>query len=213
MKSKKKLLKKSRLYAIIDKEISGQKALNKIADQLKESEADIIQLRDKTGERQALIKTACRLERLFRDSGKIFIVNDYLDIAKIAGCDGVHLGQGDTSVGIARKILGKEKIIGVSCHSLRQALDAQKDGADYVSIGPIFPTPLKAGCKTVGTSLIRTINKRIKIPYFAIGGIDLNNLSDTINSGTKRLAVCRALIRSRNIKERVKRFSDALKLI
>jgi len=200
MVSKKGLLRKSRLYIIADKATCGDviKLFKKI-NTAKVKVPFVLQLRDKRiGSARQILRDARRLKAL---SGKnsVFIINDYPDIAVLAGADGVHLGQKDLPVKIARKLLGKDKIIGVSCHSLAQAIQAQKQGADYVGIGPIFPTPTKPEDKSIGTSLLKKLNKKLRIPFFAIGGVDESNLDKICATGAKRVAVCRAICKDINI--------------
>lgn len=199
MISKRRLLKESRLYVIIDKQIAANRPILNIARQIKHSGAGIIQLRDKISKKENILREGFILRKLLLNSKTLFLINDYLDIAKIVECDGVHLGQDDLSIELARKILGKEKIIGVSCHSLKQAVQAQKSGADYISIGPVFPTPLKPEYKPVGLQLIKRIKAKIKIPFFAIGHINEPNIDRVVSSGAKRVAICRAALEAKNI--------------
>jgi len=196
---KRKLLKKSRLYVILDKQIAANRLIPKIAKQIRNSGADIIQLRDKVSKKEDILRECFILRKLLLNSNALFIVNDYLDIAKIVDSDGIHIGQEDLSIELARKILGKDKIIGISCHSLKQAREAKIRGADYISIGPIFPTPVKPKYKPLGTSLIKKIKKEIKIPFFAIGHINQSNIDSVIASGAGRVAICRAVIEANNI--------------
>lgn len=216
MRSKKKLLKNSRLYAVIDKEVSGKRALS-ITKKIKDLGIDIIQFRDKISDKETILKDAGYLRKLLIDTKSIFIINDYLDIAKLLDCDGVHLGQDDLPptcgvqvrglpIEIARELLGPDKIIGISCHNLKQALNAQNRGADYISIGPVFRTLIKAEYKPLGLDLLKEISKKIKIPLFAIGGINENNINKVISSGVKRVAICRAICKARNITLTVKYF-------
>ncbi|MBU4345803.1 MAG: thiamine phosphate synthase [Candidatus Omnitrophica bacterium] len=189
MNSKKKLLEKSGLYVIIDKEVWRRRP--KFSDtKIKDLPVDIIQLRDKISDKETVLKDALRLRRALSNTGIIFIINDYLDIARLIDSDGVHLGQDDLPIGIARRLLGKDKIIGVSCHSLKQAKSAEVQGADYISIGPVFSTPTKPEYKPVGLGLIREISQEIKIPFFAIGGINEKNIGKVLDAGAKRIAVC-----------------------
>jgi len=198
--SKKKLLQKYRLYVIIDKKTSGKQSLVNIASQIKNNGRGlIVQLRDKISKRKVILEEALRIRAILADSQALFIINDYLDIAKITDSDGVHLGQGDTSIETARRILGKDKIIGISCHSLKQALQAEKKGADYIGIGPIFPTPTKPQYSSKGPGLIKKIKGKIGIPFFAIGGINENTLSKIRSCGAERIAVCSAICKSKNI--------------
>ena len=210
MKSKKSLLKKSRLYLIIDKKICGVRSITDVARIIKDGGCDIIQLRDKDSAKELILKDTTSLRRLFSGTDTIFITNDHLDIAKIADADGIHLGQGDVSLRIARKILGENKIIGISCHSLKEALRAQKEGADYISIGPIFPTSLKPQYKAIGLNLLRECSKKIKIPFFAIGGINKNNIAKLQSQGIKRVAMCRGILRKMNIRSAAEDFIKIL---
>lgn len=204
------MLRKSRLYILIDKKVCGARPIVKTVKKIKTSLPLVIQLRDKDSKRESILKEARALRKLLLNSKTVFIINDYIDIAKIVNSDGVHLGQGDLPLAIARKLLGKDKIIGVSCHNLSQAIQAQKDGADYISIGPVFPTPIKPEYKNTGLNLIKMAGEKMRIPFFAIGGIDRNNLSRVLSSGAKRVAVCRAICRAKNIPYAVKNLSRML---
>ncbi|MFA5275779.1 MAG: thiamine phosphate synthase [Candidatus Omnitrophota bacterium] len=210
MKLKKKLLKKSRLYLILDKKTCQNKALTLIAAKIKDSKVDIIQFRAKDENKNKLLNEAIKLNRIFKNSGKIFIINDYPEIAKIVDSDGVHLGQDDLAVKKARKLLGKDKIIGVSCHSLKQAKIAQSQGADYIGIGPVFATKTKPDYRPIGLNGLKELDGKIKIPYFAIGDIKETNIESVAAQGAKRAAVCRAILERNNFKEVVNRIYKAL---
>lgn len=201
MKSKKRLLKKSRLYLILDKKTCGNKPLSLIAAKCRDSKVEIIQLRDKTNNKDCVLKEAMKLNRILKATNKIFIINDYPDIAKITNCDGVHLGQGDWPVRYARKLLGRNKIIGVSCHNLKQAKKAQSEGADYIGIGPVFATKTKPDYLPIGLNGIKALKGVIKIPYFAIGDIRKDNINSIVRQGVKRVAVCRAILEAGDYKE------------
>jgi thiamine-phosphate pyrophosphorylase len=210
MKSKKMLLKGSRLYLIIDKKISGRNSIFDIVTKIKGPGVDMIQFRDKQSNKKDILKNAFLIHKLLLNTKKLFIVNDYLDIAKIIDSDGVHLGQADTPIEIARRILGKDKIIGISCHNLKQALLAQNRGADYIGIGPIFATPTKPEYEPIGLDLIRALKEKIKIPFFVIGDVNLNNISRILSTGAERIAICRAILQAKNIPCAVKDFSRIL---
>lgn len=208
MKSKKKLLQKFHLYVIIDKKTSGKRSLSNIADQIKNKGCDIVvQLRDKISRRGIILEDAIKIRRILSNSRTLFIINDYLDIAKITDSDGIHLGQKDTSIETARKILGKDKIIGISCHNLEQALLAERKGADYIGIGPIFPSSTKPEYSAKGLNLIKRIKEKVKIPFFAIGGINRNNLSEIHSYGAQRVAVCSDICKAKNILSSLKVFT------
>ncbi|MDD5238589.1 MAG: thiamine phosphate synthase [Candidatus Omnitrophica bacterium] len=210
MKPRKRLLSKSRLYVILDKKISAGHTLLHMASRLSDFGADIIQFRDKYSSKNSILESALLLRKLFRNSDVLFILNDYLDIAKITDCDGVHLGQNDTSIEVAREILGEDKIFGLSCHNLKQALLAQEKGADYIGIGPIFPTPTKPQYQAIGPDIIKQVKKKIKIPFFPIGGITQYNINQILSLGAKRAAVCRAIIKAKNITQATEYFSGIL---
>ncbi len=172
--------------------------------------AKIIQLRDKTASKNQLLKWAKQIRRLTNKSNVTFIVNDYLDILEKTGADGIHLGQDDPSIAQARRRLGEGKIVGVSTHSLGQALSAVRQGADYISVGPIFSTPTKPGTKPVGLGLLRKVRQAVKIPIVAIGGINQSNIRKIKNAGIERVAVIRAVAGARNIKAAVIRLRKIL---
>jgi thiamine-phosphate pyrophosphorylase len=174
-----------------------------LVNKIKYLGADIIQLRDKKSKKEDILKESFVLQRILSKAGCLFIVNDYLDIAKIADCDGLHIGQQDTSIGIARKLLGRDKIIGISCHSLTQALKAQENGADYIGLGPIFSTPTKPEYKPIGLDSIKECIKKIKIPVFVIGGINKDNLNEVLAYGAKRVVICRGVCQAGNITKRM----------
>lgn len=168
MKSKKELLKDSSLYLIIDKKFCARRSPVDIATAAADSGADIIQLRDKESSKEVILKSAFTIRKSLSAKKTIFIINDDIDVAKITDSDGLHLGQDDFSLPIARRILGKDKIIGISCSNLAQARLAQKQGADYIGVGPIFRSPLKPHAKSLGLSLIQEMKKFIRIPFFVL---------------------------------------------
>ena len=207
MSLKKKLLKKSRLYVIVDKRLIQGASLPGIVKLLRNSPADIIQLRDKQAGKGEVLKEALLLRKLFSNCGKLFIINDYPQIAKIVDADGVHLGQGDLAIKSARRLLGRDKIIGASCHTLKQARKAQKEGADYIGMGPLFPTKTKRINRSLlKPELIRAAAEKTKLPVFAIGGINTGNLGRLLSAGIKRIAVASAILCSGNIISSLKKF-------
>lgn len=211
MKSKRKLLRDSFLYLIIDKKTCAHRSLADISSQAADSGVDIIQLRDKESPKEGILKSAWLIRRSLLGKKSIFIVNDHLDVAKIIDSDGLHLGQRDLSLKLARRILGKDKIIGISCRSLKQARLAQKQGADYIGVGPIFYTALKPGIKALGLGLIKKIKKSIRIPFFVLGGIDKNNIKDVQASGVRRIALCRAICTRKSIPRATRELAGLLK--
>lgn len=208
---KKKLLKESSLYLILDKKTAGSSSLFDIVFRVRGSGVDIVQFRDKQSGKESIIKDVFILRKLLSGTKTLFIINDYLDVAKITDADGLHIGQSDTSIEIARQVLGPDKIIGVSCHSIREALRAQKKGADYIGIGPLFSTPTKPEYKPIGLRIVKELGKKLKIPFFAIGDVNLNNINELVNTGVRRAAVCRAILKAKNISYASRKLSEVLR--
>lgn len=210
MKLRKRLLKRSRLYLILDKPTFGQRSLENIYSALK-GKIGLIQLRDKQSTKALVLDLAIKLSKRLNRSKTLFIVNDYVDVAIASGADGLHLGQDDLSIKDARRILGKDKIIGISCHNLAQALKAQSQGADYIGIGPIYATATKPEYKPIGLEILRQVKGKIKIPYFAIGDIHSGNITGVVASGAGRIAVCRAILKAADPKAAAKQLYEILK--
>ena len=141
----------------------------------------LIQLRDKRATKSEVLKKAQFLQKKARNYAVPFIINDYLDIVLAVDADGLHTGQDDIPVSTLRKLLGPHKLIGRTTHSLTQGLRAQKEGADYVSVGPIWETPSKPGRKGIGLSYLAQAKEQLNIPYVAIGGIDLQTVDALIH--------------------------------
>jgi len=210
MKLRKSLLKKSQLYLILDRPGFSRFSLKKISCLVSGKEIGLIQLRDKLSAKADVLKFAIKLAKQLALTKTLLIINDYVDLAVACGADGVHLGQDDLSLKQARKILGKNKIIGLSCHSLRQALKAQEEGADYIGIGPIYATATKPEYKPIGLEVLGKLKNTIKIPYFAIGDIHAGNIKEIITAGARRVAVCRAILKTRHPEQAVKRLYRSL---
>ncbi len=171
----------------------------------------MIQLRDKFAGPHQLLPQARQLAQLCRDRGVRFIVNDRLDLAQAVDADGVHLGQDDLPPRAARPLLGAGKILGVSTHSLEQAVRAAEDGADYLGIGPIFATATKTtGYEPVGCGMIRQLRSRIDLPLLAIGGITSGNVGEVVRAGAAGAAVISAIIGSHDIAGATQAFLAAI---
>ena len=158
-----------KLYLVTNSDsfTSDEDFLNAAASALKGG-VQILQLREKHSEAKRIIELGKRLRELCSIYNALFIINDRIDIAQIVHADGVHLGQDDIDIKLAREITGENTIIGISTHAPEQAIKAQNDGADYIGVGPIFTTPTKQGVKAVGLEYLNWVSKNINIPYFAI---------------------------------------------
>jgi thiamine-phosphate pyrophosphorylase len=168
-----------------------------------------IQYRDKERSRREVYGEAVGLREITNKFNAVFIVNDHPDIAFAVNADGVHLGQDDLPAKEARKIMGTGSIIGVSTHSLKQAMDAEKDGADYIGFGPVFHTATKDAGRPKGLDSLRDIKKRVNLPVVAIGGINLENINAVLKAGADAVAVASAIL-SGDIEENTKRFLDII---
>jgi thiamine-phosphate pyrophosphorylase len=182
------------VYLITDRVVSGLSHA-RICRLAMNSGIRIIQLREKLMSKKELHHEALALRSLTRKHQAIFIVNDYIDIALSADADGVHLGQEDMPLGEARKIMGKKKIIGISTHSLKQALAAEKGGADYIGFGPLFHTSSKDAGSPKGLKALRELRKHIKIPIVAIGGISSENILSVLEAGADTVALMSAVLK------------------
>jgi len=183
-----------RLYAIIDPTLLTISELD-LAEALAGSGVELIQYRNKTASSRQFFEISRQLSSVLRPRGIRLIVNDRPDIAMLAGADGVHVGQYDLGVEDARAICGKGRWVGVSTHSLEQLALADRTSADYIAIGPIFPTATKKNPDpVVGTELLRKARQMTKKPLVAIGGITLERASEVYRAGADSLAVIRDLI-------------------
>jgi thiamine-phosphate diphosphorylase len=155
--------------------------------------AHVVQLRHKTLPRGRLLELARGLRHIVAGSARLFVVNDQVDIALLAGADGVHLGPDDLSVAAARRVAGDRLLIGASASSVEAAERAVADGADYLGCGPAFATPIKAEKKVIGPEGIAAIARAVPVPVFGIGGIDASNVSQLVAAGVRRSCVIRAI--------------------
>ncbi len=165
----------------------------KVAEAALRGGADVVQWRDKESTDREFLTVAWGLRRLTRRFQVPFVVNDRVAVALLVQADAVHLGHQDLSMEEARSLVGKRIRIGRSTHSLAEAVGAQAAGADYLGVGPVFATPTKPDYPAVGTRLLGQVQSRIRIPWFAIGGVDLKNLPEVLSAGASRVAVVRAV--------------------
>ncbi|NIQ05186.1 MAG: thiamine phosphate synthase [Candidatus Korarchaeota archaeon] len=159
---------------------------------------EILQFREKKKGLRECITVATALRKLTRKKGVTFIVNDRVDLAQAVDADGVHLGQNDMPLHIARKILGEDKIIGISAETIEQAKKGAMK-ADYLGVGPIFPTSTKKGVgPALGLDSLKKISEAVNIPVVGIGGITLNNVREVIENGAEGIAVISAIAEKKN---------------
>lgn len=199
------------LCLITDRRLAKGRPLLEVAREAIKGGADAIQLRDKEATSKELLEEALGLRDLTRENGILLIVNDRPDIALAADADGVHLGQEDLPASAARKLIGPEKILGVSASALPLALKAQEDGADYVGIGSIYPTiTKKLTAPPAGPELIMAFRGRLAIPFVPLGGISARNVREVIAAGARSIAVCSALVSAPDIAEATRQLKDRM---
>ncbi len=187
------------LYLVTDRVLSGARPLEQIVRESAAGGVTVVQLREKDAGARAFLDEAFALRQAASDLAIPLIINDRVDIAMACRADGVHLGQGDMHCALARRIAGKDMIIGVSVSTVDEALEAEADGADYLGVGPLFATPTKADAlPPTGLGVLQTIRQAVRIPLVGIGGINHTNAGDVIRAGADGIAVVSAIIASPN---------------
>jgi thiamine-phosphate pyrophosphorylase len=204
-------LRDCRLYGIIDLSyIPRVRDCSRIAEQMVTGGVDLIQLRGKGKSIDELVNLASEIHEITAPSSTPLIVNDHAGIAARVPVEGVHVGQGDDSVLLARQKAGRALIVGKSTHNLVQALAAQGEGADYIGFGPIFATPTKPDYKPIGLSDIRQVHLDVGVPIFCIGGIHIDNLQQVIDAGAKRVVMVSALLKALSLVDYARCATDML---
>ncbi len=191
----------SGLHAIIDTQALKGRSHLEVARQIIQGGAKTLQLRDKLTSKKELLPIAQQLKALCAEHNVLFIVNDYLDLALATDADGLHLGQDDLPITVARKLMPIDKILGCSTTTVDQAIAAESDGADYVAIGSIYPTPSKEKAVIVGLERLRQVRQAVKLPLVAIGGITKDNAAEVIACGADSVAVISAILGAESPKE------------
>jgi len=189
------------LYVVTDRGILGEKDLMKSIEQAILGGATVVQLREKNISTLAFHNIAVEVKKVTSKYKVPLIINDRIDIALSSQADGLHIGQDDMPLEIARKILGKEKIIGVSVRNLSEAMIAEKKGADYLGVGAVFPTGSKSDATLVGLAELKRIKEKVKIPVVAIGGINETNTREVMEHKADGVAVISAVFGKEDIIE------------
>ena len=183
-----------RLHVITDTELQDRFSHVELARMAIAGGADTIQFRQKSGPTPEMIETALQLKQICATSKVTFIVNDRLDVAIASNSDGVHLGQDDFPIPLAREILGEDKILGGSAVTLGEAQKCLHEGADYVGFGPVYPTSSKMDAGPVtGLDLMKEVIDKVPLPLIAIGGVNAKNTPQVIREGAHGIAVISAV--------------------
>ena len=204
------MLKSARLYVILDAQVNSYPELFEIALRADRAGADILQLRDKRGTARDILMFSRKLKAKL-SKRVLYIMNDRADLVLASDADGVHVGQDDLPVGSARRLLGRGRLVGLSCQTYAHAKQAARLGADYIGLGSVFRTRTKPDREPMDTRVLRQVCAKIPLPVFPIGGLDVPRvrwLRDTC--GIRRAAVCRDICLARNVEARVREFRDVL---
>ncbi|MEJ2684313.1 MAG: thiamine phosphate synthase [Candidatus Sulfobium sp.] len=202
-----------KLYLITDRKLFRDlpSFFSAISEALKGG-AKALQLREKDLEIRELLDIAYRLREMTNKHGARLFVNDRVDVALAANADGVHLGETGMPAFAARKVVGRHKLIGVSTHGIVQAMQAGKDGADFVTLGPVFETSSKVRYgKPLGVDIIRQAADRLSVPFYAIGGISRDRVKEVIEAGCHGVALISAVLASEDIKTETEELMRLLK--
>ena len=199
------------LYVVTDSDLSKGRTDAEVARLAYEGGADAVQLRMKHSDGREMLEQAMEIRKVADEFCKFFFVNDRVDIAMASGADGVHLGQSDISLEVARDLMGETAIIGISVDNVDQAIAAAEGGADYIGIGSIFNTSTKPDAKQgVGLGAIYEIREAVDIPIVAIGGINRGNIQDVVRAGADAAAVVSAVVAQDDVKAAAHELRDLI---
>jgi thiamine-phosphate pyrophosphorylase len=198
------------LYGIVDLGYVAPNRVATVTTQLIDGGTDVIQLRAKRLSKVEIVRFAEAMLPITRRAGVPLILNDHPDLLREVDADGCHLGQEDLGIDAARDLVQRSCIVGKSTHSLAQAVAAEKEGADYIGFGPLFPTATKPDAKAVGLSEIRALHQKVRAPIFCIGGIKLENLPDILLAGCKRVCIVSELLLAPDVARRTREVKSAL---
>ncbi|MGN0176374.1 MAG: thiamine phosphate synthase [Methanobrevibacter sp.] len=187
------------LYLVTDKSSDVEKFLKTIEEAIKGG-VSVVQIREKTSETLDFYNLALKVKEITTKYNVPLIINDRVDVALAIDADGVHVGQSDMPCDVTRKLIGKDKILGVSAATITEAKKAQEDGADYIGTGAVFPTVTKDDAPSITKQDLKKVVESINIPVVAIGGINHNNAFELIDTGIAGLSVVSAIMNAENPK-------------
>jgi thiamine-phosphate pyrophosphorylase len=199
------------LYAILDKGFVKDRSIATLAEDLIKGGAGVIQLRNKSSETHEFYLDAVEVKAVTQKHGIPLIINDRLDIARAVEAAGVHLGQKDLPLQVARSLIGKEMILGASVHNLTEFNQAVEAGADYLGVGTMYPTNTKKVPQIMGVQFVRRLRSKTDLPMVAIGGITLENLTPVIQAGADGVAVISALLSVEDVATRARQFVQKIR--
>lgn len=199
------------LYFITDRNLTKKTIISDVISAINAG-VKIIQYREKELSTREMYQEAKTIRDITREKNVILIINDRIDIALAVSADGIHIGQDDMPFDITRRILGEDKIIGLTVHNTEEAILGEKLGADYLGVSPIFATATKKDAgEPAGIELIKKVKKAVKTPLVAIGGINYENVDQVLNTGIVNIAVISAIVTKENVEEECKKFIKKIK--
>ena len=200
------------LYIILDTQALKGRSHLEVATQVTSGGAKVVQLRDKLQSKKELLAIAHQLKNLCAERNVLFIINDYLDIALATDADGLHLGQNDLPIKVARQLLPIDKILSCSVTTVDQATTAESEGADYIAVGSIYPTKYKETATVVGLERLRQVRQAIALPLVAIGGINKDNAAEVMAAGANSVAVISAVLEADSPEKAARQITDSLEV-
>ncbi|MDU2289396.1 thiamine phosphate synthase [Clostridium disporicum] len=189
-----------KLYLVTDSDILKDRNFYECIEEALKGGVTMLQLREKEASGKEFLEKAIKLRELTKKYNVKFIINDRVDIAMLCDADGVHVGQSDIPANEVRKIIGKDKIVGVSARTIKEAMVAKENGADYLGVGAMFTTTTKLDAKSVTIDQLKAIKKEVKLPIVTIGGLSLNNIEKLKECNIDGFAVVSAILGAVDIK-------------
>ena len=205
-----KLKKALKLYLVTDSDILKGRDFYKVIEDSMKAGVTMVQLREKDADGKEFLEKAMKLIELTRKYNVSFIINDRVDIAMLCDADGIHVGQSDIDAVSVRKLIGEDKIIGVSARSVEEAKKAKEDGANYLGIGAMFSTSTKLDAKDVSFDTLNNIINEVDLPFVLIGGINLDNVCQLKQFNPDGYALVSGILGAQDIKSRVKSWYEKI---
>ena len=192
-------------YMVTDSSLTKNGIISDVENALRAG-CRIVQYREKNKSTNEMIKEALQLKKICFGKAT-FLINDRIDVALAVDPDGVHIGQEDMDFKIVRKLFGKDKIIGLTVHNIKEAVEAERIGLDYIGLAPIFETDTKENAQNpIGVEIIKKIRKKVNLPIVAVGGIDKENVKDVIRAGADSVVSIKAVLNSNDTYNEIKDF-------
>lgn len=201
------------LYLVTDRSWLNGESLESVVEAAIAGGVNVVQLREKNASRENFVKTAISIGAITKKHSVPLIINDSIEVAIDAKADGVHLGMSDTDVFTARRLVGKDFIIGASARTVEAAVAAERGGADYLGVGAVFGTSTKSDAKTINVDIFKSIANAVSIPVIAIGGVNATNVSQLKQSGASGIAVISAILAKEDKKAAASTLAELLRQI